>query len=186
MELVQRFRKGQIDYVMEAKSTISKDNLKIVPSAVSSHEDFDFLHGKWKIRNRKLRERLKNSNELIEYESDQECVKILNGFGNTDFYHATLDGKKFEAIALRLFNPKTRLWSIYWADSNVVVLDVPQIGSFDGDTGLFYARDTWEGTPTMVKFNWNKSDPENPVWSQAFSTDEGETWEWNWYMYFTR
>jgi len=24
------------------------------------------------------------------------------------------------------------------------------------------------------------------IWSQAFSTDNGETWEWNWCMYMSR
>jgi len=33
-------------------------------------------------------------------------------------------------MSLRLFNPKTRLWSIYWANSEMVVLDVPQVGRF--------------------------------------------------------
>jgi hypothetical protein len=25
-----------------------------------------------------------------------------------------------------------------------------------------------------------------PIWSAAFSVDEGRTWEWNWYAYFSR
>jgi hypothetical protein len=30
-------------------------------------------------------------------------------------------------------------------------------------------------------FRWDKRDPEHPIWSQAFSPDNGKTWEWNWY-----
>jgi len=37
-----------------------------------------------------------------------------------------------------------------------------------------------------VKFKWDKTDPDRPEWSQAFSDDEGRTWEWNWYMYMTK
>ena len=161
-------------------------DLDIVPSPASSNADFDFLHGTWKIRNRKLKERLKGSEEWIEFEAGQKCKGILENNANIDFFRASLDGADFEAITIRLFDPKTRLWSIYWADSKAVVLDIGQVGSFDGTTGEFFARDVWEGTPIIVKFHWDKTNADEPVWSQAFSVDEGKTWEWNWYMYFER
>lgn len=160
--------------------------LNIIPAATSSHTDFDFFIGKWNIRNRKLKSRLTNCNEWLEFDARQECISILNGFGNQDFFHAESGGVPFEGMTLRLFNPATRLWSIYWTDSNVVVLDVPQVGSYDGNVGEFYAKDICNGTTVIVKFLWDKSNPDEPVWSQAFSADNGETWEWNWYMYMTR
>jgi len=161
-------------------------DLDIVPSPASSNTDFDFLHGTWKIRNRKLKERLKGSEEWIEFEAGQKCKGILENNANIDFFRTSLDGADFEAITIRLFDPKTCLWSIYWADSKAVVLDIGQVGSFDGTTGEFFARDIWEGTPIIVKFHWDKTNADEPVWSQAFSVDEGKTWEWNWYMYFER
>jgi hypothetical protein len=89
-------------------------------------------------------------------------------------------------MALRLFDPKSRLWSIYWGDSNVAVLDVPQVDSFDGDIGNFYGRDVFQGKDIIVLYQWDKANPDLPIWSQAFSGDDGETWEWNWYMTFCR
>lgn len=160
--------------------------LEIVPSETSSERDFDFFHGVWRIQNRKLKSRLTNSDEWTEFESTNECRPILHGFGNIDKFTADREDGQFEGFGLRLFNPKTRLWSIYWADSNVVVLDVPQVGSFDGDYGEFLARDTWNGTPVIVKFHWDRSDLRSLKWSQAFSPDEGKTWEWNWYMTLTK
>lgn len=162
------------------------ENSNITASANSSENDFDFMIGKWKIRNRKLKTRLNNCDEWTEFEADQECKKILNGFGNIDNFDSAFDGKPFEAMTLRLFNPKTKLWSIYWADSNMVVLDVPQIGSFENKIGEFFARDVFEGKSIIVKFRWDASNAEKPVWSQAFSADEGKTWEWNWYMTLQR
>jgi len=91
--------------------------------------------GKWEIHNKKLKSRLSNCTEWTEFEALAECHKILKGFGNIDSYRTLFDNVPFEAMSLRLFNPKTRLWSIYWADSNVVVLDVPVVGSFDGKIG---------------------------------------------------
>ncbi len=169
-----------------AQQTGTAAVLEVTPSKGSSEKDFDFFHGTWKIHNRKLRSRLTNSDEWDEFESRCECRPILNGFGNIDKYTADLESGPFEAITLRLFDHKTRLWSIYWADSNVVVLDVPQVGSWNGETGEFLARDIWKGTPVIVKFLWDKSDPNNARWSQAFSPDDGKTWEWNWHMTLSR
>lgn len=160
--------------------------LEIGPSYGSSARDFDFLYGAWKIQNKKLKSRLNNCDEWFEFKSECACGPILKGFANQDFFHARIDGEAFEATTIRLFNPKTRLWTIYWADSNNVVMDIPMVGSFDGDVGIFLARDVWERAPIIVKFNWDKSDPENPAWSQAFSADEGKSWEWNWFMSFSR
>ena len=65
-------------------------------------------------------------------------------------------------------------------------MDVPQIGSWDGPTGRFFARDVYNGKDIIVQFLWDKTDAEAPTWSQAFSEDDGATWEWNWYMYMSK
>jgi hypothetical protein len=153
--------------------------LEIQASATSSQNDFDFLVGKWTLNDKKLKSRLTNSNEWIEFESTVEMRKLLNGIGNMDIYKTTVDGKPFEGVAFRLFNPKTKLWSIYWADSNVGVMDPPVVGSFEGNIGKFYCRDKFRGQDIIVVFLWDKTDLNNPVWSQAFSPDNGKTWEWN-------
>lgn len=160
--------------------------LEIVASETSSHKDFDFLFGRWKIRNRKLKTRLNDDDQWVEFDAACGCRRILNGFGNVDQFITEFNGVPFEGASFRLFNPRTRLWSIYWADTNSVTLDVPQLGSFDGDIGTFYAKDVHDGIPIVVVFKWDKSDPNTPVWSQAFSPDKGETWEWNWHMTFER
>ena len=175
-----------ISKTMEEKLFKAVGDLEIAPSKTSSQNDFDFWVGKWRIHNKKLKRRLDDCKEWVEFEATGETFKILHGFGNFDQYHATFDGAPFEGMTLRLFNPKTRLWSIYWADSKVVVLDVPVTGSFDGGIGKFYTRDVWEGQPIIMQFQWDKTDSDRPAWSQAFSTDNGKTWEWNWYMTFSR
>jgi hypothetical protein len=173
-------------YLMEHTTAKISEDIAIAPGATSSAKDFDFLHGKWSIKNRKLRSRLNGCTDWDEFDASGECRSILNGFGNIDNFLTTIDGRAFEGMTLRLFDPSTRLWSIYWADSNAVQLQVPQVGSYDGDIGTFLARDTFEGKDIVVKFNWGKTDRDKPVWGQAFSDDAGATWEWNWYMYFSR
>jgi hypothetical protein len=162
-------------------------DLQITPSPTSSQNDFDFYEGKWKIHNRKLISRLTNSHEWVEFETSCEMRRILEGFGNTDnFLLKTPEGKPYEGMTLRIFNPTTKLWSIYWADSNHYMLDVPVVGSFEKGIGKFYSRDKFDGKQIMILYQWDKTTAQNPSWAQAFSTDNGKTWEWNWYMYFSR
>jgi hypothetical protein len=163
----------------------AKGDLKITASATSSQSDFDFLVGKWKMHNRRLNKRLEGNNDWTEFDSYDENSKILSGTADMDTYSTTempgLEGKKFEGLTLRLFNPKTRLWSLYWVASNVGALDPPVIGSFENGVGHFFAKDTFKGRPIIMMFRWDARNKERPVWSQAFSPDNGRTWEWNWY-----
>src|SRR6266481_3254554 len=124
--------------------------LKITASATSSQSDFDFLVGKWKMHNRRLNKRLENCKDWTEFESSDENFKILSGKADMDTYSTTempgQEGKPFEGVTLRLFNPKTRLWSLYWVASNVGVMDpAPVVGSFENNVGHFFAKDTFKG-----------------------------------------
>jgi len=157
----------------------SRGDLIIKPSSTSSSKDFNYLIGNWKLKNRKLKSRLTNSTEWIEFESKVEMYQVLGGNGNIDRYTDTASGKPYEGIALRLFNSKTKLWSIYWADSNSGTLDPPVVGSFENKIGHFFCKDTFNGKKIIVVFRWDVRNPDLPIWSQAFSTDNGKTWEWN-------
>jgi hypothetical protein len=131
------------------------------------------------LRNRKLKSRLTHSNEWTSFESRVEMHQILDGVGNIDKYTDMASGKPYEGVALRLFDTKTRLWSIYWADGNSGKLDPPVVGSFEDHVGHFFGRDTFKGQNIIVVFRWDARNPRLPIWSQAFSTDDGKTWEWN-------
>jgi hypothetical protein len=154
-------------------------SLVIEASPTSSVKDFDYLVGHWNLHNRKLKSRLTGSTEWLSFVSKVEMRPILEGVGNIDKYTENTSGKHYEGVALRLFDTQTRLWSIYWADSNSGALDPPVVGSFANQIGHFFARDTFKGQPIVVVFRWDVRNPQRPIWSQAFSNDEGKTWEWN-------
>lgn len=154
--------------------------LLINASPTSASADFDFLLGKWKLRNSKLRCRLNGCTEWSpEFESFVENEKVLGGLGNIDKYYENVSGAPFHGLAVRLFDRKTRLWNIYWADGSGNVLDAPVTGSFDHGVGHFFGRDSYQGKAIIVLFRWDVRNPQLPVWSQAFSADNGKTWEWN-------
>jgi hypothetical protein len=148
-------------------------DLKITASVTSSQSDFDFLVGRWNMHNRRLNKRLEGNNDWTEFDSYDENSKILSGTADMDTYSTTampgMEGKRFEGLTLRLFNPKTRLWSLYWVASNVGVLDPPVVGSFENGVGHFFAKDTFKGKPIIMMFRWDARNKDRPVWSQAFS-----------------
>jgi len=158
-----------------------------IPSPTSAKTDFDFYAGKWKIRNKRLKARLANCDEWVEFEATQDMRIVLDGLGNIDHFYATFDDEPFEGMSMRFFDPRTKLWSIYWSDvTKTGILESAVLGSFYGNLGVFYTKDTFKGEDILVKFEWDKTDLDNPTWRQAFSDDKGKTWEWNWYMYMSR
>lgn len=157
-----------------------KGELIITASATSTNKDFDFLVGKWVMKNKHLNARFANCKEYTEFESNVENQAGLEGNGNFDVVRRTLsNGTVYEGRTIRTFDPQTRLWRLYWVDSNGGSIDPPVVGSFTNGIGLFFCKDYQIGRPVIVLFRWDKTNPERPLWSQAFSDDNGKTWEWN-------
>ena len=149
--------------------------------------DFDFLHGRWLVHNRRLRERLVGCTEWESFDGVQVCRPILGGFGNEDELVTDAFGaNRFIGMTIRLFDPRAREWSIYWVDNRSVQLQPPVRGRFDGGVGTFHGRDAHLGTPVLARFVWTVVSADRARWEQAFSTDDGERWESNWIMEFER
>jgi hypothetical protein len=92
----------------------------------------------------------------------------------------------FVGMSLRLYNPHTRKWSIYWANNQKGVLEPPVVGSFSNGVGVFEGHDELDGRPIIVRFTWSNITATGARWEQEFSPDEGRTWEKNWIMVMTR
>ena len=55
-----------------------------VERAVPGLHDFDFLVGHWQVHHRKLKERLVNSHEWIEFEGTLFNQPLMGGYANVD------------------------------------------------------------------------------------------------------
>jgi hypothetical protein len=149
--------------------------------------DFDFLHGAWHIHNRRLRRPLTGSAEWDEFDGTTIERPLLGGQGNLEEYEATLpDGTPLRAVALRLYEPATRHWTIHWSNAATGTLDAPMTGTFVNGRGVFYGYEDVHGRMILSRFHWIPIDPDTARWEQAFSADGGATWETNWIMEFTR
>lgn len=154
-------------------------------AAHDGSHDFDFWFGRWRVANERLKERLVGSAEWEHFEATQECQPILGGIGNVDDFKTDWGGG-FVGMTLRLFDRARREWSIYWASNRDGRLQPPVVGRFENGVGIFFGRDLHEGKPVRVRFLWSHDAPHSALWQQAFSADEGASWETNWIMRMTR
>ena len=159
------------------------------PIAGGRH-DFDFLFGTWRIHNRKLVDPLAEPpNDWIEFEAWSEARPILSGLGNVDTYGAPdFPGRPgFEALTLRLFEPETGLWRIWWASTvGHGQLDTPVVGRFGDGRGVFECDDVLGGRDVRVRYEWLDMSAVSARWRQSFSFDAGKAWHTNWLMDLSR
>ena len=148
--------------------------------------DFDFLVGRWRVHNRRLLHRLKQSSAWEEFEATVSFRLILGGLGNVDEFETDHWTPRFFGMSLRLYNPATRLWSIYWADNRSGALLPPVTGAFSDGVGVFEGADECGGQPVISRFTWSEITDTSARWEQAFSPDARRSWETNWIMQFHR
>jgi hypothetical protein len=153
----------------------------------ASERDFDFLHGTWKIHNRRLRHPLTGTADWYEFHGTSIERPVWDGRANLEEYEATFpDGGRLRGLALRLYDSRAQRWTIHWSSAAKGTLDPPMIGSFSGGVGTFFGFDDYEDRRIFVRFIWSPIGPGLAQWEQAFSIDGGSTWETNWIMEFTR
>jgi hypothetical protein len=142
--------------------------------------DFDFEIGRWKVLSRRLKEWLKGSTAWEEFEGIAVARKVLGGLGIIDEITNERATGPTQGMTVRLFDPQTRQWSIYFADSVHGTLTTPLIGQFTQGRGAFYALEPIEGKHIFSRFLWLDITATSYRWEQAFSADGGSTWETNW------
>jgi hypothetical protein len=171
---------------LDATSVNSDSHQKAVLH--DGQHDFDFEIGKWKAHVRRLGHRLSGSNDWEEFDGTVVTTPFMEGRGNLS--EMNVEGAtthtRIQIIAVRLYNPTSRQWSIYGASAKTGVFDPPQIGQFDGSRGEFYASDLFAGRAIYIRYVWQNVSPTTTHFEQAFSGDGGKTWEVNWIYDGTR
>jgi hypothetical protein len=156
------------------------------PAAYPAARGFDFLHGRWNVVHRKLKERLAGNDEWFEFPGTLDVAPILGGLGNFDDNVLRDPKGAYQASSLRLFNPNSKQWSIWWFDARLPSVEPPVVGGFAGRKGTFYADDVFKNQPIRVRTTYEPLTPDHAQWTQAFSPRSTEQWEINWIMDFKR
>ena len=161
------------------------------PAATAATErdgahDFDFELGSWNIHLKRLAHRLTGSHEWVSFDGTSVTRKVWDGRSQLEEFETDGAGGHIEGLTLRLYNPTTHEWRLYWANSQLGIMDPPQVGRFKNGVGEFYATDTYEGRTVLVRFVWSKTDTASPHFEQSYSEDGGKSWEVNWITDQTR
>jgi hypothetical protein len=170
-----------------ATGDLPKAPALLVPAAAEApavardgQSDFDFFVGTWKLKNRRLTKPLVGATTWYEFDCTSRASHLLGGKASMDDLVCDTEKGKVEGLTLRLYDPKSRQWRLYWVNVKNPILDVPVIGEFKDGVGEFFDQELYEGRSIFVRYRWSNIKPRSYTWEQAFSTDGGKTWETNW------
>ncbi|HET9038202.1 MAG TPA: hypothetical protein VFN45_18455 [Myxococcaceae bacterium] len=157
------------------------------PPATGDHQhDFDFEFGRWTAKlSRRLRP-LTGSNEWVAYEGTSVVHPLWQGRANVGELDVTGPAGRIEGLTLRLYDPASRRWTVRFASSRDGELTPGLVGGFSNGRGEFLDQETLDGKPICARFIFSEMTKDTFRFEQAFSPDEGKTWEVNWVATFKR
>lgn len=166
----------------------SSGSVSVQPAAEArdGQKDFDFEIGTWKTHLRRLVEPLSGSTKWVEYNGTSVVSKVWNGKANLVELDVSGPTGRIEALSLRLYNPRSRQWSLNFANSGGGTMSVPTVGEFKNGRGEFYNQETFRDRLILVRFVIWCSNANTCHFEQAFSDDGGKNWEVNWIATDTR
>lgn len=159
-----------------------------VPEALAAVplRDFSFQDRTWQVRHRKLRKRLSSNNDWYEFAGTATAGPLMAGMAGYEDNFLDDPTGAYRAEGLRRFDPTSGRWSIWWWDGRFPDIDPPVTGRFEDGAGTFFGDSSWDGKPIRVRYIWDMPARNRPRWQQAFSLDQGASWETNWIMEFCR
>ncbi|HEX4480674.1 MAG TPA: hypothetical protein VH082_07695, partial [Rudaea sp.] len=122
----------------------------------------------------------------VEYDGTSVVRKVWNGKSNLGELEVDSPSGHLEGFSLRVYNPKSKQWSIYWSNSSDPAIGAPMIGGFSSGRGEFFGQDTVEDRAVLARFIFSGVSKTKFQIEQAFSLDGGKTWDTNWIANFTR
>lgn len=157
------------------------------PTPAGEIHDFDFEHGRWHTKLRRLVAPLSGSQEWAEYEGTSRVHALLGGRANLVELDVSGPRGRIAGVSLRLFDTQQQRWTLNFSNVAAGTLELPMTGGFAGGRrGVFYSRDTFKGRPIVARFVIDEIDADTARFEQAFSRDEGASWEVNWIAVDTR
>ena len=168
------------------KTRIRSTSAAARAEARDDSHDFDFAFGTWTEHSRRLMHPLSGADDWVEWDGRTVVRKIWGGRANMAEFKGITPSGPLELIALRVYNPASRQWSLNFATSKVGKLgDIPSVGEFKDGRIDFYDQEPLNGRAILVRFSVYSTGPDTHISEQAFSADGGKTWEVNWVNRYT-
>ena len=162
------------------------DALAQPPPKRDGQRDFDFEIGSWKTHVKRRVKPLTGSDTWAEYEGTSIVRKLMGGDANLVELDVSGPAGRIEGVALRLYNPEARQWSLNFASRAGGTMTPPVVGEFRNGRGEFHGSDTVGPRSILVRFVISDVTPDSCRFEQSFSDDGGRTWEVNWIAVDTR
>ena len=159
----------------------------IAPDAARA---FDFLHGIWRVHNRRRSrsapDSAAGSAAWEEFEARSVVRPLWDGGGNMEQWEAATPSGHVRAVSLQLFDARAQQWRLHWVTEREARVGTPTVGTFENGVGEFFAQEEMNGRSTLLRIIWEDRSAQACHWEQSFSDDGGRTWIRDWTMEFTR
>lgn len=149
-------------------------------------KDFEFEFGRWSTVVRRLAKPLSGEQSWLEYRGTTVVRPLLDGRANIAELAIEGEAGRIAGVSLRLYEPEQRRWSLNFANVGSGLLTAPVVGGFRDGRGEFFGTETIAGREVRVRFVISEMTRDSARFEQAFSLDQGRTWEVNWIALDTR
>jgi hypothetical protein len=146
--------------------------------------DFGFLDGWFDVVNRRLRDPADPTSGWAEFPATARAMVLFDGAVSLD--EMWFPEQRRYGMSLRLYEPATGQWAVYWVDGRRGRVEPPVRGRWGSSGCRFTGPDNHAGRPIDVSYAWADLRNDAAQWEQCFSFDEGRTWQPNWQMTWTR
>lgn len=171
----------------QSNSSAPAASVAAAPAARDGQRDFDFELGAWKIHLKRLLHPLTGASDWVEFDGTSVTRKVWDGRADIEEFETDGPAGHIEGLTLRLYNPESHQWSLYWANSRMGAMGgPPNVGEFKNGVGEFYCWDTFNGRMIFIRYVWSGITANSAHFEQSFSEDGGKTWETNWITDQTR
>ena len=148
--------------------------------------DFDYQFGNWNVSISRLVHHADGRRAWVKLHGTHNVTPLWGGKSNVGVLEVDGPGGHLEGMQVRLFNPKTKQWSLTFSSSRTGVFGAPSIGGFADGRGEFYDEETDGGLTVLNRSVTTNLTPTSYRDEEAVSRDGGKTWEVNWIAIYTR
>lgn len=158
----------------------------VAPVVRDGSHDFDWEIGTWDTQLKRLRKPLSGNADWLEYTGTTVVKGLMGKRANVVEFDVRGAAGQIAGVSLRLYQPANGHWTLHFANLANGLMTEPMQGSFKQGRGTFFGEDTMNDRKILVRFLIIPINQDQWRFEQAYSADNGKTWEDNWIAIDTR